>query len=245
LNRIWRRAARLRIPVDTWERHAIVARLLGEPETLLDIGGRPGELQSFLLSTRVFAANVDRPADVLFDGHELPFHDQAFEAVTSLDVLEHVPPADRIRHVEELTRITAERVVLCTPLGSPEHVEAERALDRWYREQTGRRHPFLQEHLEHGLPREEELLELVDGLGFQFELLFHGDLRDLDRVFRKQVLARRGRPSALASYVYERLAARPRLELSPESSPWTNRVFVSGVRHPAKPHKGGGLKGEP
>jgi len=207
-----------------------VARSLCETEAVLDVGGRPGELQAFLPRTRVFAANVDRPADVLFDGHELPFHDRAFEAVTSLDVLEHIPPADRRRHFEELARLAAARVVLCTPLGTPEHVEVERALDAWYAEQTGRRHPFLEEHLEHGLPREDELRQLVDGLGFRFELLFHGDVRQLDAIFRTQVLARRGRPRALVSYLLSRFAARASLELSPTSNPWTNRVFVLGVR---------------
>jgi hypothetical protein len=221
---------KFRLPLDTWERHTIVAQLLGEPETLLDVGGRPGELQSFLPRTRVFAANVDRPADVLFDGDELPFHDRAFEAVTSLDVLEHIPPASRRRHLEELARLASDRVVLCTPLGTPDHVEVERALDAWYAEQTGRRHPFLQEHLEHGLPREDELRGLVETLGFRFELLFHGDVRQLDAIFRTQVLARRGRPNALASYLLRRFGARPQLELSPVSSRWTNRVFVLGIR---------------
>lgn len=48
---------------DTWERHLIVASLLDSPRTLVDVGGLPGQLASFLPRTKVLAVNVDEPAD--------------------------------------------------------------------------------------------------------------------------------------------------------------------------------------
>ncbi len=43
----------------------------------------------------MIAVNVVPPADLLVEPDRLPFADGAIEAVTSLDALEHVPPAAR------------------------------------------------------------------------------------------------------------------------------------------------------
>ncbi|MEX2645725.1 MAG: methyltransferase domain-containing protein [Gaiellaceae bacterium] len=199
---------------DTWERHALAARLAGSPGTLLDVGGE-GLLRRYLLGTEVTTANVEPPADVLLAGPELPFADGSFEAATSIDVLEHLPAAERAAHVAELRRVARETVVLTTPLGTPEHVEAERELAEWHEAVTGRRHRYLDEHLRHGLPTPEELAELGEG----GELFFHGDFRRAAELFRFGV---RRRPLDLVRLA---LARRDR-ELSPLPQRFTNRAFV-------------------
>jgi hypothetical protein len=215
-----RLAALLAAP-DTWERHALAAQLVGSPGTLLDVGGG-GLLGRFLPGTEVTIVNVEPPADVLLVGAELPLADASFDAVTSIDVLEHVPSVERAAHVAELRRVAQRRVVLTTPLGTPEHVEAERDLAEWHETVTGRRHRYLDEHLRHGLPTLAELQELADGA----ELLFHGDFRRAARLFRLGVLAReRRRPADLMRYARARIE-RPDRTLSPSPSPFTNRAFV-------------------
>lgn len=217
-----RAVARYALPFDTYERHAITAALVGYPDTLLDLGGRPGQLALFIPAAGITVLNVDRPADVIFEGSTLPFGDGSFDAVTSLDVLEHLPREQRASHLEELVRVARSRVVACCPLGTPQHLEAERELARQYP------HPFLEEHLEHGLPTEDELRELAAELPFGFQLLFHGDFRRTNRLFRLTVEARRLRPAAAAHYAFSRLTFRPQLTLSPTSNPYTNRVFLLG-----------------
>src|SRR5207247_10661669 len=128
---------------------------------------RPGELEAFMRSTRVTTLNVDLPADVVSTGIELPFPGGSFDAATSLDVLEHLASQDRPRHLAELVRVARDTVVACTPLGSPGHVEAERELADWYDRTTGSRHRFLDEHLEHGLPEDEEVRALAVELGLE------------------------------------------------------------------------------
>ncbi len=212
---------------DTWERHLIVANLVGAPADLVDVGGLPGQLASFLPHTRVLAVNVDEPADMIVPMDQLPFADGAFEAATSLDVLEHVPADDRARFVRELLRVTRRRAVLCCPLGSPEHRAAEEEIQAWYRSVAGDGHPWLTDHLSKGLPTLEELQEAFAEHGGPVRFLFHGDFRDVNEQFRRLVLARhRQRPADLARYARFRLSYRPRTELTDVPSAFSNRVFV-------------------
>jgi hypothetical protein len=212
---------------DTWERHLIVADLVGAPADLVDVGGLPGQLASFLPNTRVLAVNVDEPADMIVPVDALPFTDGAFEAGTSIDVLEHVPPDHRQRFVRELLRVTRGRAVLCCPLGSPEHREAEERIQAWYRSVAGDGHPWLTDHLSKGLPTLEDLREAYVGHPGPVRFLFHGDFRDVNDQFRRLVLARhRHQPADIAGYARFRLSYRPQTKLTEVPSPFSNRVFV-------------------
>jgi hypothetical protein len=219
----------LRMPLDTQERHRVAARLLGDAATVLDVGGVAGELPAFCPCRQVTVANVRPPADVIYDGGTLPFPAGAFEAVTSLDVLEHIERSRRRAHIDELVRVAARRVVLCSPLGTPEHVAGEHRLASWYTSLAGEPHPMLAQHLELGLPTEDELGALARGTDLRFQLLFHGDFRRTDELFRLGARAR-GSPTGLARYSIRRLLSRPDLALTSHSGPFTNRVFLVGER---------------
>ncbi len=215
---------------DTWERHLVVAELAGEPRQVLDVGGLPGQLGSFLPGTAVVAANIAAPADLLVDGDGLPFRDRAIEVVTSLDALEHVPGPERAGFIAELVRVTARRLILCCPLGSPEHVAAEREVREWFRGLTGDDHPWLAEHAENGLPTRAELeawLAAATGPGDAVRLAFHGDFRITDAQFQEIVRARhRPTPAAVSRFARHRLAHRPDTRLGDEPTTYTNRVFA-------------------
>ena len=212
---------------DTVERHLIVADLLGSPACVLDVGGLPRQLNGYLPHSTVVAANVTEPADVLVPPDHLPFADRAFTATTSLDALEHVPLAGRQGFVAEMLRVTERRSVLCCPLGSPEHDAIEAEIDDWYRELTGAGHPWLREHLEHGLPTLASIRALYEAAGADVQFRFHGDARVTARQFRTVVLARmRHRPADIARFAAFRLPYRLRTGLLTAPTPWTNRVFA-------------------
>jgi SAM-dependent methyltransferase len=212
---------------DTLERHLIVARLVGSPPELVDVGGMPGQLAGFLPRTRVLAVNVEEPADIVVPADRLPFEDATFACSTSLDVLEHVPPDDRARFVREQLRVTRGRTVLCCPLGTPEHGEEERAVTAWHRETVGEDNRWLAEHADNGLPTLDELRAAFAHHSGPIRFLFHGDVRVVNEQFKQLVLARhRHHPGDLMRYARLRLPYRPRLALDETASPWTNRVFV-------------------
>lgn len=226
-------ARRTAMAADTRERHAIVSDLAGSPATVLDVGGVAGEMEAFLPAARVTSLNVgDESADVHFDGTRIPYGDGSFEVAMSLDVLEHIPGPQRLGHVEELSRVAAQRAILCCPLGTPDHVAAEREVAAWYRELTGRGHRFLEEHLERGLPTEAELREIAAAAG-GFELRFQGDFRQVVEVFRRGVLARRRpTPRRLARYTGARLGRGAARGLERRSNPYTNRAFLISPPEP-------------
>src|SRR2546423_5401364 len=88
----------------------------------------------------------------------LPFADATFGPVLCLDVLEHVPPADRAPFVRELSRVAAERVVLACPSSEAAHV------DDWVRRLFGGATPeWLVEHDALGLPTPDEIAECAHG----------------------------------------------------------------------------------
>jgi SAM-dependent methyltransferase len=219
---------RLVLPADTWERHFFVARFAAGAKTVLDVGGIAGQLDSFMPDTEVTALNVgDERADAHFDGLRIPYPDDAFDAAVSLDVLEHIPRESRAVHLSELARVAARRVVLCCPLGTPEHAEAERELAAWYRETTGSPHRFLEEHLERGLPTEDEIEGLASSAGLDATLSFHGDFERANRLFQLSTrLRQRPTPASVARYAAARLDLRRDRELASRSNARTNRVFL-------------------
>ena len=219
---------RLLLSPDTWERHFLVGQLARGSNTVLDIGGVAGQLALFLPGAQITSLNLDSEhADVHFDGLRVPYADNSFEVVVSLDVLEHIEKSKRGLHLAELARVADRRIILCCPLGAAEHVDAERELSRWYREVVGSGHRFLEEHLERGLPNEREIEELVSAAAISAELYFHGDFRCANRAFRLGTLARhRPSPGALVAYARTRFAPRRDQRLAPRSTQWSNRVFV-------------------
>ncbi len=209
---------------DTYARHALAARLLGEMDSVLDVGGVPGRLARFLPKSRVVVVNVEPPADVLFDGRRLPFTDSSYAAATSLDVLEHLPRDGRAAHVAELARAARGRVVVAAPLATEQHSAAERELAAWYEATTGTGDPGLAQHVAHGLPTEEELRALAEEAGLRATLFFQGDFRGVGRLYRLAARARRD-PLALVRYGAARLAT-PDLTLARVPGPYTNRAFL-------------------
>ncbi len=90
---------------------------------------------------------------VLADAAALPFADGTFAAGVCMDTLEHIPAANRERVCDELVRTVRESgfSVVAFPSG-PAAERAEHAIRAAHARFTGGRIPWLDEHVEEGLP---------------------------------------------------------------------------------------------
>jgi hypothetical protein len=163
--------------LDVYERHNIISRSLNKSgsKSVLDVGGTAGLLQMFSNRFEVTTINVDDSGDVRYAGKVLPYADNSFDAVVSLDTLEHIPREDRKGFVKGMLRVARQDVVFCAPLGAELHRSIEIELNEAWRRDFNEDHRFLKEHIDYGLPTMGDVKDMLSGQNY--ELLFVGDVR--------------------------------------------------------------------
>ncbi len=176
------------LPFDIFCRHKTVAKLIGNQKgEILDVGGGVKGLNRFV-KNKVVVTNLAE-GDVLADGRALPFADNSFAVVTSIDVLEHIPPQDRGKFIDQLKRVAQKMVVLSFPLGTKEHFEAEKSLKEFLKKRN-EEISYLEEHLKNGLPTIEEIKAILKNDSYQ--IFFGEDFRLNNFLFKLQfVLGKR------------------------------------------------------
>src|SRR3954466_13323603 len=150
----------LELPIDQFQRYLLTSRLVRLLDVppggrILDLGGAPGPIELFLPEYEVIVLDIqgEHPGGrfVIADGGALPFPDDAFDAVVSLDTLEHVPTSVRSSFLSEARRVSTGAVVLSAPLGTPGVAAAERALLEFISARLSPEFPtavWLQEHVD-------------------------------------------------------------------------------------------------
>ncbi|MBM9915603.1 MULTISPECIES: class I SAM-dependent methyltransferase [Stenotrophomonas] len=166
----------LDIPFDHYQRYAAAAHLLQalalDAPRVLEVGANRQRLLGQFLPQATFLytdlhAEGDETDFVVADATALPFADQQFDAVVSLDVLEHIPAALRTRAIAEMARVAGRAVIVGFP---PQRPWVERAeLDangRWH-ELFGEDYVWLQEHKEFGLVQTEDVVQTFEAAGME------------------------------------------------------------------------------
>ena len=108
------------------------------------------------------------------DATSLPFADNQFELVLSVDMLEHVQPQLRPAVIKEMLRVSSRWAILGMPCGVlAEHWESkarrywkrkiDQQKDSRKKEKLLYRGTFLNEHKDAGLPTEEEIMRSIEG----------------------------------------------------------------------------------
>ncbi len=130
--------------------------------TLLEVGSGSEGIARFVKHS-VVGADVHFPTPplpnlqtVALTDVYLPFRDCSFDVVVSTDTLEHIVPHQRATMVSELIRVSKQRLFLAVPTGK-HAAEQDKKLDALYAQKHGKRHPFLIEHVEYGLPTVAEI----------------------------------------------------------------------------------------
>jgi hypothetical protein len=149
------------IGFDRYQRFQATAELIaglaqGRSLSILDVGGLDNALAAFLPGHDL------RPwgEKVLSSGGGLRLPDRSQDVVVALDVLEHVPPAERRYFLAELARVCR----LACLVGFP--IKAAAAAEAFVLDITGS--AWLAEHREHGLPDPAEVEGILAELGLTF-----------------------------------------------------------------------------
>lgn len=174
----------LDIPFDHYQRYAAATHLLQalnlQGARVLEVGAnRQRLLGQFLPSASLLYTDLHAEGDekdfVVADATALPFADQAFDAVVSLDVIEHIPAHLRARAISEMARVAGTAVIVGFPPDRPWVQQAEVvANDRW-RELFGEDYVWLQEHKEFGLVDTAEVVQAFETAGLQVQRFGQGN----------------------------------------------------------------------
>ncbi|MGH9207812.1 MAG: class I SAM-dependent methyltransferase, partial [Acidimicrobiales bacterium] len=162
---------------DRYSRYGAVQRLLranlGQGHLkVLEVGDSAGYLQQFDGEVSVVCTDLSMSQDPLADtirtvadGGSLPFGSGAFDAVTAVDVFEHVPAAARQDFLKELIRVTRDILVLAAPFNTPGVWGAETFVRHYAFMAMGKPQDQLEEHRAAGLPDLAETISSLSSAG--------------------------------------------------------------------------------
>jgi len=109
--------------------------------------------------------NVKLGMPIVADGKYLPFKDNIFDIVVSVDVIEHVPQKDREKFLKELKRVSKDYVLLHLVAHDPEYgflgKFADQKFHKWYVKTFGMVEQNTIEHLEMGHPNISEIKKVL------------------------------------------------------------------------------------
>jgi SAM-dependent methyltransferase len=176
----------LNLPFDQYQRYRLVADVIerlregSDPLQILDVGGGEGTILDFLPEDRITILDhsdaEDVPGFVRGDATALPFEDESFDYVASVDVYEHIEPASRERYLSELRRVARRGVLLAAPFDSEAVRAAERVANECHHAVHLNENVWLKEHAEKGLPQLDGTREFFEGHGDSVSVLPNGYL---------------------------------------------------------------------
>lgn len=144
----------------------------------------------------------------------LPAANEAFDFVVALEVLEHIPPGARAYWLGEWARTARRAIVLTVPDGAPAVRRTEELARRYHESAFHEPHPWLAEHLDCGLPTQEELTHLAGHVGLTLRSFANSPLEEwLPLFILTQEFSRQGTPE-LQRYFNRLLNRRQRRPLT-------------------------------
>lgn len=117
------------------------------------------------------------------DGTALPFEDKSFDFVFAADVLEHIPDQKRGKFLSEACRVAKRCAILSFPFQSSDVVDAEMRVNSYYKAISGQDFIWLYEHSINGLPKTEEIENILNQLNCYYFSFTHGDIKTWEKMW--------------------------------------------------------------
>ena len=92
---------------------------------------------------------------------DLPFKKNAFDTSVSVDVLEHLSQERREKAIFEMLRVTKKLAIIVVPEGEDSEKQ-DRQLQQLHNKVFSKTNQFLDQHVNFGLPRKEQILVAID-----------------------------------------------------------------------------------
>lgn len=92
---------------------------------------------------------------------DLPFRKNSYDVVISTDTLEHIPANLREKAIDEMLRVSRQLVIIVVPTG-PLSQRQDSQLHNRFQKVFKQKDKFLSEHVENGLPKNDEILVTID-----------------------------------------------------------------------------------
>ena len=135
--------------------------------TILEVGSGPLGISPYLgRSITGVDQNFDGPSipythKIKGDATDLPFKDQGFDIVISVDMLEHMSKEGRKKAIQEMVRVARQMVAIGVPSGK-EAEEHDKEMDNYYKKIFGHSYHFLVEQIGFGLPKKNDIVEVIE-----------------------------------------------------------------------------------
>lgn len=195
------------LPPDLHERQRVIGQRIPNSVTILDVGGEQPILENNEKVLEYYTINIaddinqtpkymkNPQKHMVYDGKHLPFSDQSFDVVVSIDVLEHVPGVERLSLIKEMVRVSKKMVICSAPLGTKAHIQAEKELLASITD--AKEAEFLKDHIEKVLPTPSDVEAWAKKLGGNLE--YSGDYRWANWLYAFQ---RKELPFSFANHLF-------------------------------------------
>lgn len=170
--------------LDQLLRYSKIVKLIKKenPKTILEIGSGAQGIGKYI--SRKFIGCDIRFSDVgigkcislrnysLIQGStlHLPFKDNAFQLVVSVDMIEHIKLNERGQAMKEAYRVAEKKVILAFPCGEIA-IRCDKKLKRWFDKTKKIQRDWLLEHIETELPLEEDIIEILNRNRMKYKIL--------------------------------------------------------------------------